>query len=171
MVARSKIPKIWDLLNRFKVTCQYKGWKTSTYEDVVKVGDEYHSFIGTRTAHPSTFQKIITNKKLAIPEGKSYRVIDVSYIAWVFQQHPSQQLIETLTMNPNLNKNTAIYDLSNAYKGKPLCLRLNETGSPAFKEFEKFLKETYGVETKSLYEPRPKEPKTFKSKLLKASTG
>jgi len=171
MVSGLKVPKVWDLLNRFKETCRRKGWKTSAYEDVVKVGNEYHSFIGTRTAHPSTFQKITSRKKLAIPEGRSYRVVDLSYIAWVFQQHPSQQLIETLVTDSHLYKKTALYDLSHMYEGKPLCLRLNETGSIAFEEFEKFLKETYGVDTKPLYEPQTNEPKTFKSKLLNASTG
>jgi len=137
----------------------------------VKVDDEYHNFIGTRAIHLSTFKRVASNKKLAVPEGESYGVIDVSYTAWVFQQQPSEQLVETLTVDSELSKKTAIYDLSEVYHGKPLCLKLNETGSVAFYEFEKFLKETYGVETKSLYEPRTNEPKTFKSKLLKASLG
>jgi len=171
MADQSKVPKVWDLLSRFKEACRRKGWKTSTYKDVVKIDNEYHSFIGTRTAHPSTFRRITSNKKLAIPKGKSYHIVDVSYTAWVFQQQPSQQLIETLMMSSDLYKKIALYDLSNIYEGKPLCLGLNETGSLAFEEFEKFLKETYGVETKPLYKPKINEPKTFKSKLLKASTG
>lgn len=171
MVSQSEVPKVWDLLSRFKEACRRKGWKTSAYKDVVRVGDEYHSFIGTRKTHPSTFQRITSNKKLAIPGGKSYHIVDVSYTAWVFQQQPSKQLIETLATSSDLYRKTALYDLSNMYKGKPLCLRLNETESLAFKEFEKFLKETYGVETKALYKPKINEPKTFKSKLLKASTG
>ena len=171
MTEREKIPKVWDLLGQFKEECRRKGWKTSTYQDTIKVGDEYHDFIGTRTTHTTTFQRIASRKKLAIPEGKSYRIVDVSYTAWVFQEPPPQQLVKTLSINPDLYKKTAIYDLSTVYKGKPYCLRLNETGSQAFEEFEKYLKETYRVETKSLYEPRTNEPKTFKSKLLKASTG
>ena len=171
MADQSKVPKVWDLLSQFKEVCRGKGWKTSAHKDVVRVGDEYHSFIGTKTAHPSTFRRITSNKKLAIPEGKSYQIIDVSYIAWVFQQQPSQQLVETLAMSSDLCKKTALYDLSSMYEGKPFCLKLNETGSLAFEEFEKFLKDTYGVETKPLYKPKISEPKTFKSKLLKASTG
>lgn len=171
MTQLSKVPRVWDLLKRFKESCRRKGWKISDYEDIVKINDEYHNFIGTRTIHPSTFKRIASNKKLAVPEGESYNVIDVSYTAWVFQQQPSEQLVETLTMDSELSKKTALYDLSGLYQGKPLCLKLNETDSPAFDEFEKFLKETYGVETKPLYEPHTNEPKTFKSKLLKASLG
>ncbi len=171
MTEPSEMPKVWDLLKRFKETCRRRGWKTSDYEDIVKIDDEYHNFIGTRTIHPSTFKRIVTNKKRAVPEGKSYRIIDVSYTAWVFQQPPSEQLVETLIVNSELSKRTALYDLSGLYQGKPLCLKLNETGSLVFDEFEKFLTKAYGVETKPLYGPRTNEPKTFKSKLLKASLG
>jgi hypothetical protein len=167
----SEMPKVWELLKRFKESCNRRGWKTSDYEDLVKMDDEYHDFIGTRTIHPSTFKRITSSKKRALPEGKSYRTVDVSYTAWVFQQPPSEQLVETLAVNPELTKKTALYDLSEVYRGKPLCLKLNETGSLVFEQFEKFLKETYGVTCKSLYEPQTNEPKTFKSKLLKASSG
>jgi len=171
MTQPSKVPRIWEILNRFKETCHRKGWKTSDYENIVKIDDEYHDFIGTRSIHPSTFKKIASSRKRAVPEGKSYRIIDVSYTAWVFQQQPSEQLVETLTTDSELSKKTALYDLSGVYQGKPLCLKLNETDNVVFDEFEKFLKEQYGVETKPLYEPRTNEPKTFKSKLLKASLG
>ncbi len=171
MAQLSKVPLVWDLLKRFKESCQRKGWKTSDYDDIVMIDDEYNNFIGTRTIHPSTFKRIASSKKLAVPEGKSYRVIDVSYTAWVFQQPPSEQLVKTLTKDSELSKKTALYDLSGVYRGKPLCLKLNETDSVAFDEFEKFLKKTYGVETKSLYEPCTNEPKSFKSKLMKASLG
>ncbi|MFP3985040.1 MAG: hypothetical protein ACLFU9_03610 [Candidatus Bathyarchaeia archaeon] len=171
MTQNLKIPRIWELLKTFKESCSLKGWKTSDYEDLVKTDDEYHNFIGTRTAHPSTFKRIASKGKRAIPEGKSYRIIDVDYTAWVFQQPPPEQLIETLTMNSELSKKTALYDLSSIYRDKPYCLKMNETNSRVFDEFEKFLKEKYGIETKPLYEPRTNEHKTFKSKLLKASVG
>lgn len=74
-------------------------------------------------------------------------------------------------MDSELSKKTALYDLSEVYQGKPLCLKLNETDSLVFEEFEKFLKKTYGVESKQLYKPHTIKPKTFKSKLLKASQG
>ncbi len=167
MIQPSKLPRVWELLERFKASCQSKGWKISSYEDIVEIGEEYHNFIGTRTIHPSTFRRIANKKKLAVPEGKSYRVINVAYTAWVFQQQPSEKLVETLAEDSELSKKTALYDLSSVYTGKPICLKLNKTNSTAFDEFEKFLKKTYGVETKPLYEPRSNEPKTFKAKLLK----
>jgi hypothetical protein len=167
----SKVPKIWEILKSFKELCHSKGWKTSDYEDIVKIDDEYHGFIGARSIHPSTFRRIIGSKKRALPEGQSYRVIDVDYTAWVFQQPPSEQLVQTLTLNSQLSKKTALYDLSGIYEDKPLIKKLNQTRSLVFDEFERFLQETYGVETKPLYEPRTNEHKTFKSKLMKASLG
>ena len=41
-----KVPRIWDLLESFKESCHRKGWKTSDYEDIVKIVDEYHNLIG-----------------------------------------------------------------------------------------------------------------------------
>ncbi len=171
MPQQSKVPKIWELLRRFKETCRRKGWKTSDYEDIVKINDKYYDFIGTRTIHPSTFKKIASSRKRAVQEGKSYRIIDIAYTAWVLQRPASEQLVEALTMDSELSKKTALYDLSKVYQGKPFCLKLNETGSHVFDEFEKFLKSKYGVETKPLYAPQTNEPKSFKSKLLKASVG
>ena len=165
------MPRIWDILKSFKEMCHRKGWKTSDYEDLVKVDDEYHGFIGTRSIHPSTFRRIVSSKKRALPEGRSYRVVDVAYTAWVLQQPPSAQLLETLTENSELSRKTALYDLSEVYEGTPLCRKLNQTGSRVFDEFERFLKDAYGVETKPLYEPKTNEPKTFKSRLVNASAG
>jgi hypothetical protein len=115
--------------------------------------------------------KIAESKKRAVAHGRSYDVVEISYTAWVFQQPPSRELLETLSLNRELSRKTALYDLSGVYQGKPLCLKLNETKSPVFDEFEKFLKESYGVETKPFYEPRTNEPKTLKSKLMKTSVG
>jgi hypothetical protein len=171
MAQLPKVPRIWELLKRFKELCRLKGWKTSDYEDIVKKDDEYHDFIGARTIHPSTFRRIASSRKRAFPEGLSYRVVDVAYVAWVFQQPPSEQLVEALVMDSELSGKVALYDLSGLYQGKSFCLKVNETGSPVFDEFERFLKEVYGVETRPLYEPRRSQPKTFKSKLLKASLG
>jgi hypothetical protein len=166
-----KVPKIWDLLKQFKESCHRKGWQTSDYEDIVKIGDEYHNFIGTRKIHPSTFKRIACKRKLAVPEGKSYQVISVSYTAMVLQQPPSERLVETLAEDSELAKKTALYDLSGIYEGKQLCLKVNETESRAFDEFEKFLKKTYGVETRPLYQPQTNKHKTFKSKLLNTPVG
>jgi hypothetical protein len=143
-----RIPKVWELLDGFKGQCQLRGWKTSEHEDWVKIGDEYHNFLWTQTVHPSTFKKIAVNHKCAIRKGVSYQVVDVLYTAWLFLQGPPEGLVQTVKENPELSRRTAIYDLSWVYAGKPLCLKLNETKSMAFQEFERFLEETWGVEVK-----------------------
>jgi len=139
------IPKVWELLKYFKGQCQSKGWKTSDYGDWVKKGNEYHNFLWTRTVHPSTFEKVAMSRRCAIREGVSYQVVEVSYTAWVFPEAPPEKLRQIVTENPELSKRIAIYDLSWAYAGKPVCLKLNETDSTVFKEFEKFLEQRCGV--------------------------
>jgi len=147
----SRIPKVWELLDRFKDQCQLRGWKTSEHEDWVKTGDDkYHNFLWIQTVHPSTFEKIATNHKCAVRKGVSYQVVDVSYTAWLFPQSPPESLMQMVKENPELSRRTAIYDLSWAYGGKRLCLKLNETASMVFKEFEKFLEEL-GVEVKPVH--------------------
>jgi hypothetical protein len=146
------IPKVWKLLDLFKDQCQLKGWKISENEDWVKTGDdEYHNFLWIQTVHPSTFEKIALNHKCAIRKGVSYQVVDVSYTAWLFPQSPPENLMQMVKENPELSRRTAIYDLSSAYAGKPLCFKLNETDSTVFKEFEKFLEKELGVEVKPVH--------------------
>ena len=142
------IPKVWDILRRFKNRCEAKGWKTSESEDWVKKGDKYHNFLWTPTVHLSTFKKIATNHRCAINEGISYRVVDVSYTAWLFPQTPPENMIQVVTEDPELLRRNAIYDLSWVYAGKPICLKLNETDSTVFREFESFLEEKLGVKVK-----------------------
>lgn len=146
------IPKVWELLDLFKERCQLRGWKTSEHEDWVKTADGgYHNFLWVQTVHPSTFKKIASNHKCAIREGVSYQVIAVSHTAWLFPQSPPESLMQTVKESPELSRRTAIYDLSWAYTGKPLCLKLNETGSMVFEEFEKFLGEELGIEVKPVH--------------------
>ena len=147
-----RIPKVWELLDLFKDKCQLRGWKTSKDEDWVKTGDdEYHNFLWVQTVHPSTFEKIAVNHKCAIRKGVSYQVVDVSYTAWLFPQNPPENLMQTVKEDPELSRRTAIYDLSWVYTGKPLCLKLNETDSIVFKEFEKFLEKELGVEVRPVH--------------------
>ena len=142
------IPEIWDILGRFKRACQAKGWKTSESEDWVKKGDQYHNFLWTQTIHPSTFKKIAANHRCAIDEGISYRVVDISYAAWLFLHSPPEELIHAVTEDPELLQRNAIYDLSGAYAGKPICLKLNRTRSVVFAEFERFLEKSWGIDIK-----------------------
>lgn len=143
----ASILKVWELLDSFKDRCQLRGWKTSEHEDWVKTGDDkYHNFLWTQTVYSSTFEKIAGNHKCVIREGVSYQVVDVSFTAWLFPQSPPDNLMEIVRENPELSRITAIYDLSRAYRSKPLCLKLNKTDSTVFREFEKFLEEELGVE-------------------------
>ena len=144
-----RIAEVWELLDNFKDKCQLRGWKTSEYEDWVKTGnDRYNNFIWIQTVHQSTFEKICANHKVAIFKGVSYQVVDVSYIAWLFLQNPPENLMQRVKENREYSRRVAIYDLSWVYAGKPLCLKLNETVSMVFKEFERFLEEEFGVEVK-----------------------
>jgi len=128
MTVTLDFPKIWELLKSFKEQCQSRGWKTSGFEDWVKTDDKYHNFLDI-----------------------SYHIVDVSYTAWLFPQTPSKKLVATVVNNPELSKRTAIYDLSWAYAGKPVCLKLNETESTVFQEFERFLTDKCGIEVKPVH--------------------
>lgn len=151
------VPRVWELIGYFKDECHLKGWKTSENEDWVKVDDEYHNFLWARNIHPSTFNRIITACKCAIKQGISYQVVKVAYTAWLFPESPSEVLVQTVTDNPELTKRIAIYDLSYVYAGKPVCLRLNETKSKVFKEFENFLERRWGVKLKPVLSLLKKE--------------
>lgn len=153
MTAVLTIPKVWELLENFKRNCKSKGWKTSQYGDWVKRGGKYHNFLWTRTVHPSTFEKIAISRRFAIRQGLSYQIVNLSYAAWVFPKSPPEMLMRIVAENSELSKRIAIYDLSLAYAGKPVCLKLNETDSPVFQEFERFLEKKCGVKLQSVTGP------------------
>jgi len=145
-----KVPKVWDILKKFKDLCGFRGWKTSENEDWVEINNEYHNFLWTRNVQPSTFQRIVTDKKCIVQKGLSYRVVEAAYTAWLFSQTPSESLVKTVFENPDFSKRIALYDFSPLLKGKRMCVKLNRTDSTVFKEFEKFLKEEWGVKLKPL---------------------
>lgn len=142
------MPKVWDLILGFKRECQSQGWKTSHDEDWILVDDTYHNFLWTRTINPTTFKKIAKASKCAVREGVSYKVVDVSYTAWLFTESPNEEVIHTAMHDENLAKNTAIYDLSGLHENESTCTRLNSTRSKVFKEFEEFLQKKWGVKFK-----------------------
>jgi hypothetical protein len=144
------VPKVWELLEKFKNKCKSRGWEISEYGDWVKKGDKYHNFLWTRTIHQSTFEKVVTGRRFAVREGLSYHIVDLSYAAWMFPEAPPKKLMRMITENSELSKRIAIYDLSWAYAGKPVCLKLNETDSPVFQEFEKFLEKKYRVKVQTV---------------------
>lgn len=153
MPMNSSFPKIWNLIDEFKERCRLRGLEICEDEDWVKTDDgEYHNFLWTQTIHPSTFERIASNHKCAIRRGISYEVVDISYIAWLFQEKPPEFLINRIRENPELSRKTAIFDLSGAYAGEALCRKLNETESSVFKEFEQFLEEEWEVTVKAVNE-------------------
>jgi len=149
-----KMPKIWDILKRFKDLCRLNGWKTSESHDWVKIDDKYHNFLWARNIHPSSFKSIVTNSKCVVREGLSYRVVKASYTAWLFSETPSKNLVETISKNPDFSKRIALYDVSSLVEGKKLCVKLNQTDSPIFQEFENFLKDEFEVRLQPLFKSK-----------------
>jgi len=147
------IPKVWEIIANFKELCESKGWKTSEVHDWIRSGEEYHNFVWAPSVSPSTFIKVTTYHQCIVHERLSYKVIDAAYTAWLFSRPPPENVLETVVKDPQLFKKTAIYDLSEAYKGKLVCYKLNETDSRIFEEFEKFLTEKWGIEIKPFYSP------------------
>jgi hypothetical protein len=135
-----KMPRVWEILRRFKETCRFHGWKTSENEDWIERDEEYHNFLWAKDVHLSSFKKIAANRKCIVREGLSYRVVDASYTAWLLSETPSDSLLQTVSENPDLSGRIALYDISPLLEGKSLCLKLNNTDSHVFEEFEHFLK-------------------------------
>jgi hypothetical protein len=146
-------PKIWSLIESFKERCRLRGWEIRENEDWVKTDNgEYHSFLWRQTIHLSTFERIASNHRCAIRHGNSYEVVDIDYMAWLFQEKPPEFLSQRVRENPKLSKTTAIFDLSCAYTGEAPCRKLNETESGVFKEFEQFLEEEWEITFKTANE-------------------
>jgi hypothetical protein len=80
----------------------------------------------------------------------SYRVVEASYTAWLFSETPSETLVKTVFENSDFFEKIALYDLSPLLKGKNTCVKLNNTDSPVFQEFEHFLKDELKVKLKPL---------------------
>jgi len=134
-------PEVWKLLSLFKARCSSKGWKTSENYDWVFAGDKYHTFIWTKMIYPSTFERVVSLGKCIVKEGLYYKVVNSTYFAWVFENPLPERLLNKAFSTSEILKKTAIYDLSEIYKGKSICLKINKTDSQVFKEFEEFLKE------------------------------
>lgn len=147
-------PTILGLIDCFKERCRSSGWETCENEDWVRTEDgKYHSFLWTQTIHPSTFERIESNHKCGIRRGISYEVVDISYIAWLFQERAPKFLISKVRKNPELSKKNAVFDLGCVCTGEEnFCRRFNETKSSVFKEFEQFLEEEYDIEFKAIDE-------------------
>jgi len=143
------MPKIWEIMNNFKNLCKAHGWKTCESEDWIEVDEKYHNFLCAKSIHPACFKSIVKAGKCIIREGLSYRVVEASYIAWLFSETPTENVLGAIFENPELLKKVALYDLSPLLEGKNTCSKLNNTDSHVFDRFEKFLRK----EMKVKFEP------------------
>ena len=148
-----RVPKVWELLDRFKDLCKLKGWKISEHEDWVKTNDDkYHIFLWIPTVNLSTFTKITTKSKCAIRQGLSYNVVNFSYSAWLFSKSPPESLVQQIIKNPKLLSKTAVFDFSRSSSDEPLCLKLNETASTVLVDFERFVEDDLEMSIKPVRE-------------------
>jgi hypothetical protein len=145
-----KMSRVWEILNNFKRVCNFHGWRTSESEDWIKIDDEYHSFLWARDVPLSSFKRIVSDRKCIVPEALSYRVVEASYTAWLFSETPPEALVKTVSDNPDFSGRVALYDLSLVLKGEKVCVKLNNTDSPVFQEFEHFLKDELKVKLRPL---------------------
>lgn len=144
------LPKIWNIVDSFKEHCRSNGWETSETEDWIKTNNgKYHNFLWIQTIYPSTFERIISNHKCGIRRNISYEVVDVSYIAWLFKERPSEDIISRVKSNPDWLMKTALFDFSCAYNGGNICRKLNKTNSAVFIEFENFLTNEWNLNLKA----------------------
>lgn len=164
-------PRVWVFIDNFKCRCRSRGWRAFEYEDLVEAEGEYHSFIWVRKAYIKTFKKIVMKSQCSIREGISYRMVDVSYMAWVLPETPSESIARTVAEEPRLLRRIAIYDLSEVYAGRPVCSKLNETRSMVFHEFEKFLGIEYDIEFQPIYKLPPLPPEFVPSQPEKLGLG
>jgi len=132
--------KIWEVLTSFKRFCRLRGWKTSEKEDWVEFDGDYHNFLSTRNVSPASFKAVIMNRKCVVHEGLSYKVVEPSHLAWLFSEVPSKDLFSTVLENSDFSRRIAIFDFSPMLEGKNTCIKLNNTDSPVFHEFEAFLR-------------------------------
>jgi len=127
-----------------------RGWKTCESEDWVDVNDDYHNFLWTRNVTLASFKTIISNRKCVVQNGLLYKVVEPSYLAWLFSEMPSEDLVKTVLQNPDFSKRIAIFDFNQLLEGKNLCVKLNNTDSPVFQEFETFLQSELKVKVEPL---------------------
>jgi hypothetical protein len=59
-------------------------------------------------------------------------------------------VIKTILENPDISKQTALYDLSPLLEGENTCAKLNHTESQVFQEFESFLRNGFKIDLKPL---------------------
>jgi len=143
------VPRVWEILRSFKCDCETLGWNVSENEDWVKAEGLYHNFLWIRTIRPAALKQIALKHRCAIRRRASYDIVDVAYIALLLHETPSEELLQ-IVQDPELAERVALYDLSSIYSDEPTCLRLNQTDSRVFMEFEKFLERKWKIKFKQI---------------------
>ncbi|MEM1586665.1 MAG: hypothetical protein QXX99_04305 [Candidatus Bathyarchaeia archaeon] len=152
------IPVVWDLIKQFKHRCRSMGWWVSPYEDVIYAEGKYHNFLCVRRVYLKTFKAIALSHFYPVRENDMlYRLVNISYMAWILQEKPTEDILMTVAGDHDMRKHVAVYDLSEAYSEKTICRKINETRSIVFQEFEKFLKNVYHIDLVSILPPLPPE--------------
>lgn len=88
----------------------------------------------------------------------SYRTVSVSYMAWILNETLRPMVWKLVKETPCISKRVAIYTLNKAFIGMPKCLKLNETQSTVFDEFEKFLAREYEIEPQCFFGNNARNP-------------
>jgi len=142
------MPEIWEIVDGFKKRCQLKGLHTFEHEYVVESNGEYHSLKWICWLHPSTFESVVRHVTHKIQEGEAYRLVNISYTAWICVNTSCEALMQIMVKNPELLTRNAIFNLSQAYANR-VCLKINETVSAVIKDFERFLENKLKIAIKS----------------------
>lgn len=130
---------VWDFIERFKEMCRRRGWGVYRDEDLIYDGSNYHHLVLVRRTYFETFRRIISTTYQSIKDGNSYRIVNVSYIAWISEGALPRSVVEFLARRPDLLERVALYDLSPLQSNRHICLIINRTGSIVFRELEDFL--------------------------------
>lgn len=145
-----KISRISEIIGKFKRFCNRQGWESSQNYDWIEADGGYHNFLWAREVSPESFRRIVAKKKCVVREGLSYRTEEAAYTAWLFPETPPKCLIKTVRENPDYSKRIALYDLSQVTGSKNLCVKLNNTDSSVFHEFENFLRTELNLKVKPI---------------------
>jgi lipopolysaccharide biosynthesis glycosyltransferase len=152
-----------EIIRRFIDYCnKLKGWQTYGNEDLVQVKNSFHQLIWTQNLMPETFKSVVMDPSCTIQsrieslapfdyvepgisQKGPYRMVRVSFMAWVLPKQPSIAILEFFEKKPQIQNRVALYDLSRFFRSEPICAKLNKTKSPVFDEFESFLINCYGT--------------------------
>ncbi len=127
-----------DLLDRFMKGCKVKGWEAGEYRDFIKAHDDYSLFMLFKKVYPK-LEEVLWSEACSIFEKGHYKVTNIKYRALIFQEHPPNWLVRTVSSDPELSKRIAVYDFTELNEEKPTCGTINLTTSVVFAEFDEFL--------------------------------